>query len=569
MRVQSKIILLQFIVVGLFLILGFFLYFSQQKQIALFVESNNIEKSTVLNAISAMKKESMNNYVNDYSTWDDMVNFVKNKDKDWAKLYINNSLALFKYDIAWILDNEENEIYFTSTFFKDPIQIPIPKQKIAEYFKKNKYGNFFFFYENNLIEISASSIRPTNDIYKKSSAQGYYFVGKLWQQEEITNIEHLTGYNIQVEKAGTYKPITTSTSSDIIKSSEDLLGWDGSKIGYIILSSQNKYFKEIKITSLYLVIAIIIVAFFIILLSHFLLKIWVTKPIQKIITSLNFNDTSLIEEMAKHKTEFGMLSTLVLNNETQKNELIIARNEADSANKAKSLFLANMSHEIRTPMNGIMGMTELALNTDLDEHQREFLNIVKSSSNSLLKILNDILEYSKIEAGKLELQKQPFEIRETLNEVFDLFSVTAKQKGLYITLNTEENIPMVIIGDSLKLKQVLSNLLGNGIKFTSQGGIIIDVKHEEMYENKVKLKFTVSDTGIGIADDKLDRLFKRFSQVDDSYSKNFGGTGLGLAISKNLVEIMGGEIGVKSKLGYGSSFFFTAIFETDNKKYNT
>lgn len=242
-------------------------------------------------------------------------------------------------------------------------------------------------------------------------------------------------------------------------------------------------------------------------------------------------------------------------------EIVIATmKKAEAANAAKGQFLANMSHEIRTPMNGIIGMTDLALMADSEQEQREYLRIVKSSTMSLLRVLNDILDYSKIEAGKIDLEEVPFHLSTIITEVVELFDVSAKQSGLALTLHFDNQIPNAIIGDSLRLRQVLSNLVGNGIKFTTQGEVSICVALEEQQEDKVKIKFVITDTGIGISTDKLNKLFKRFSQVDDSNTRQFGGTGLGLAISQKLVELMGGEIGVESKESIGSQFFFTAIF---------
>ena len=242
--------------------------------------------------------------------------------------------------------------------------------------------------------------------------------------------------------------------------------------------------------------------------------------------------------------------------------LIKAKDEAESSNKAKSQLLENRSHEIRTFMTRIIGLTDLTLMTELTEEQRDYLTIVKSSTKLLSNVLNDILDYSKIQAAKLDLEQVPFDIRKTVHEVVDLFHVAAKRKNIYIRLDSiDGKIPKNLIGDSIRLKQVLLNLVDNGIKYTKHGEVTISIDLAEQDESTIKLTFIVSDSGIGIPEDKLDRLFKRFSRVDDTNTREVGGTGLGLAISKKLVELMGGTIYIDSKAGLGSEFCFTVVFK--------
>ncbi|BAX79222.1 response regulator [Labilibaculum antarcticum] len=289
---------------------------------------------------------------------------------------------------------------------------------------------------------------------------------------------------------------------------------------------------------------------------------FIPKPI---IPEVLKGKVSVFLDLYRQRKELDLLLVYL---EKKNEELIIERNKAEEATKSKSLFLANMSHEIRSPMNGILGLSKLLQQSNLDSEQKDMLDVMARSGENLIQIINDILDYSKIEAGQIEIENIDFDIRKVTDTIFHLLNYKAIERDVDFKIEVDEIIPENLIGDSFRLNQILMNLANNALKFTQNGYVTLSVKCIEKTKEQVSLFFSVKDSGIGISKDAQTKLFREFTQSDKSITREYGGTGLGLAISKNLTQLMGGKIIVESELGIGSEFMFELRFGHKEKQIN-
>ncbi len=574
-KIQNRILLLlALITIG---IVGGILasWHLDKQRITKLLEKEKSDQSALLRRVVDFKSASLTGFAYDYTYWDDFVQYMKEPDRQWAFDNIEVSLKTFDIDYAWVYSTDLDTV-FTSNPGKNKnlSKVPIGASDLNWVVANGPLYNFFVLTDSTIIQISGGSIHPTFDEKRETPATGYLFVGRIWKDEYLQEIEQFTGSTLKLDT-----PVSGLAPRDSIDRKEfralvfmPLQGWNDKPVS-ILGSETNVEIARDFFASTRNKMAVLLGSMLIalVIVSIILIRS-INRPLRSLITSLMDDDPTPIEPLIHEKSEFGQIASLMDRFFLQKKklveeiterikveeELVIAKNHAEESDRLKTSFLNNLSHEIRTPMNAIVGFSELIDEPKISqEERREFTGIIRDSSYRLLGIITDLINLSTVESGQEVVSEEKIKLNQTLKDLHLEIKPAADQKGIDLILDMAlKDDRSEVMLDKQKVHTILVNLLRNSIKFTKAGridfGYII---------RTAEIEFFVSDTGMGIPEEKFDMIFARFQQADDSISRKFGGTGLGLPISKAYVELMGGRIWLKSEVGKGTKFFFTIPYK--------
>lgn len=486
--------------------------------------------------------------INNDTNWDEFVNFIKTKDRIWFDQTIGNELEIYDAEYLGAYDADKNFI----------IRTPTPAIKTLDFIPKsameavNKAGikKFYLAIPEGIVEVTGAAIHASDDPMKnKTPTSGYFFVVRLMDTEFIESIQHITNSKIKLASSDYQLKPEKKTISSLF----ELKDSSGKIIGKLVFQRDFEVYFENTTRLLY----VIIIAFFVILLLNlYYTRKFVYYPLYLVRRVLETGNKKAIRLLKRTNGEFSYIGNLFEENNNQKMELITAKIRAEESDRLKSAFLANLSHEIRTPMNAINGFTDLILNTDITETEKlEYLTVIEKSGKNLVSIIDDLIEMSKIDSNQIIPNYTQVNLESCMNELYETVKVTIQNKDIeFILIKSSLPAAFNIVTDDIKLKQVIINLLTNAIKFTDKGMVTFGY---EIDENNQLIHFTVRDTGLGIDEVEHKNIFDRFKRVDSDISIKVGGLGLGLAISKAYVELLGGNITLTSKVGEGSTFYFS------------
>jgi signal transduction histidine kinase/CheY-like chemotaxis protein len=593
MKTKRRLQVILFSCIILFFISAFVLERVVSNKLKVLLEARLANVVNQTDKIIFIHNASVKGYLEENSYWDELCTAIQKKDTGWISKSMTEALKtpLYGANMLCVLDEKGGYVY-NSVFNTDKYkggENDIPVSFLLNVLGTNSSETFC--YKNGAVYIEGfiSFVVPGNDFAKKTKPKGFLIVGKIVNELYLKQLKEI---NTDFEYSFVQPGNNSTIPKDFInKETAELTHYkkiDCLNAAPIIIKITTRL-PETKIYISFLRVALLIYLFFvgfiIIALYRYFFR-YFFKPLEKITIALEENNSSAIANVITKDTELGKVAKMIDKSFKQKeifqkeidnriqteaelkwavNQIEIATIEkvrAEQSADAKSEFLSTMSHEIRTPINGVIGVANLLKDEKLTPRQKEYVDILSYSSKHLLALVSDILDFSKIEAGKVEFESSSFDLNTICSSVYQIFKINADAKKLSLIYIPDDTITNSVYGDSVRINQILTNLVGNAIKFTIEGTVSFGYKLLSKTTNNCTIEFFVKDTGIGIANNEQDKIFDGFSQANKKISSNFGGTGLGLAISKQLIELQGGKLNMKSKLAVGTTFTFSLAFET-------
>lgn len=529
-----------------FLLLFFSLYIYTTRQEKQTYQNSQKQFNAEIASVLKLNSEGPTAVLTDLTFWEGLGKFTISKDKIWFKANIADNFKHYNFELLEVYGQDGNPIT-NNEFSKIKSKINIPTEALTPLQKKG-FTTFYIKTKEGILEIFVTYIHSNNDTAKKH--YGYFLVGRLLNKEYIQALEKNSNTTIQIVSPNT---VAENDRNKMVYSFE-LKDWKNNAISKLFFTRTLNlaYNNTQNILTIIVISFILFIAFFI-----YYCKVWFFAPLNTVTEILETGNKKAIDVLKKAPGEFAHIGNLFEENRNQKLELVNAKLKAEESDRLKSSFLSNLSHEIRTPMNAIVGFTELLMNTKVKkEEKNEYLKIIDKSGRNLISIIDDLIEMSKIDSHQITPNLSPINLESCINELYETIKITIKKskKIDFFILENKSQAHFNINTDEVKLKQIIVNLVTNAVKFTDEGYVAFGYEIDE--QNK-QIMFTVKDTGIGIDKESHQHIFDRFRRVGNDNSLKTGGLGLGLAISKAYVEMLGGTIELKSKVGKGSVFSFT------------
>lgn len=550
-RTQSVITVSLVLVLLIFFVVAFVAFYLNNQKKKVFIESSQRQIANSVQIAFSLESNRLKQVAFDYTYWDEMVRFVAKPDSGWASNNLATIITTFNTDLVGVLDTLTRRVFITvNPTYPFLRGITLSDSSLSSLLA-NRFVDTYLLTPAGVLELHGATVHPNSDPDRSGRPQGIFLLGKIIDTAYLEKIGYITNTSLRLNTQPSES--VYSASGNTVEVNIPLLGEKGEAIAYINILKVYDFFKQYSRFSLILLSILYGSSVATLILLVVIITYWVNRPLMIVEHSLLTDDSTCASNLKKYGSEFVKIGELIQNFIAQKKTLAELKDKAEESDRLKSAFLANMSHEIRTPLNAILGFSELICKkSPNDAETNTYKRIVRNSSNDLLHLINDILDYSKIEAGQLSLDNELFSLNELVADVATLYRKKAdKLISQGVELRFAKNCSNVILNtDRHRLKQILVNLIDNATKFTDRGYVEVGFMVE-----RDRCKLYIKDTGIGIPKEARGLIFERFRQAARNPTRLYGGTGLGLSICKGLTQLMGGSIWVESNNPEGSVFF--------------